>query len=401
VRILVVSNLYPPFFEGGYEIGCKQAVDALKDKGHEVLVLTSYYGIGKPIVQDGVHRLLRFSSDPHLLRRKILYKEVSNQFVLKNICRHFKPDIFFVWNLTHISVALTEVAQKMNIPVCYYVFDSWLSSWESDQWSGIQNSASIIARIIRTAGFLLGIKSPIELPSLHNAIFASAYLKDMAVLKGRARNENVVVWWGINTDRFILRGKNSSTAIRLLYVGQIIRHKGVHTIVNALDIVKKTIGQSRKITLTIVGDTQQVPEYVAELQHIIRVGGLEHCIQFAGKFDNEQLPRIYASHDIFVFASIWDEPFGITLLEAMASGLAVIGTATGGSAEILEDSINALVFEKDNPDSCASQIIRLINTPQLFNTISIGGRRTVEQKFRFDTMIDSLEAHLCNASKCC
>jgi len=397
VRILVVSNLYPPFFEGGYEIGCKQAVDALKDKGHEVLVLTSYYGIGKPAVLDDVYRLLRFSLDP--LCRKILYKELKNRFVMKNICRWFKPERVFIWNLTHVSVAVALVAQNMGIPVCYYVFDGWLANWESDQWSGIQNSSSIIARLIRTVGFLFGLKSMIKLPYLHNAIFASAFLKNMAVLKGKARNENVVVWWGINAERFIPRERDSSTAIKLLYVGQIIGHKGVHTIVKALDIVKKTIGQSRKITLTIVGDTLQVPEYVSELQHIISMRGLEHCIQFAGKHDNEQLPEVYADHDIFVFASIWDEPFGITLLEAMASGLAVVATDTGGSAEILEDSINALVFEKDNPDSCATQIIKLINTPHLFNTISMGGRRTVEQKFRFDKMIDSLEDHLCNALK--
>lgn len=399
MRILVVSNLYPPYFMGGYEIGCKQAVEALKGKGHDVLVLTSHYGIGKPEVQDKVYRLLRLSHDPYLLLKRILYKEVVNQFVLKKICLNFRPDILFAWNLTHISVTLPIVAQKMGIPVCYYVFDSWLCSWESDQWSGLQKSTSIFARLIRVAGRLIGIVAPLQLPCLQYAIFASNYLKNMAIQKGRASNENSVVWWGINTDRFLPREKDISRVVRLLYVGQIIRHKGVHTIVNALEIVKKTIGQSREITLTIVGDTHQVPEYVAELQQTISMKGFEPFIQFTGKRNNEQLPEIYADHDIFVFASIWDEPFGITLLEAMASGLAVVGTATGGSAEILQDSINAIVFEKDNPVSCASQIIRLVEDPSLHAVISKAGRKTVEQKFQFDTTIDSIEECLFNISK--
>lgn len=400
MRILVVSNLYPPFFIGGYEIGCKQAVDALKDKGHDVLVLTSYYGIDKPVVQDNVYRLLRFSYDPNLLRRKILYKEVVNQFVLKRICRQFRPDILFVWNLTHISVTLPIIAQKMRIPVCYYMFDTWLCSWESDQWSLMQKSTSVTARLIRAAGGLIGIEKPFRLPSLQHAIFASNYLKNAAIEKGRASKENSVIWWGINTDRYLLTGEDISKGVRLLYVGQIIRHKGVHTIVNALDIVKSAIGQSQEITLTIVGDILQLPEYVEELQQIIKMKGLEPFIRFTGKLDNEQLPEIYADHDIFVFASIWDEPFGITLLEAMASGLAVLGTATGGSSEILQDSINALVFAKDDPASCAAKIIQLIENPSLHGYISMAGRRTVEQNFQFDNTIELIEEHLQSIVNC-
>jgi len=398
MRILVVSNLYPPLVVGGYEIGCKQAVDALKDKGHNVLVLTSYYGIDEPLMEDGVCRLLKFSSDQYLLQRKILYKEITNQFTLKKICRHFKPDILFVWNLNHVSVTLPIVAQKMKIPVCYYVFDSWLYNWGSDQWSGMQNTTSICARLVRAAGFLAGLELPTKLPSLHNAIFASNYLKEMAVKHGMALSENAVVWWGIDTARFLPRERDFSTTVKLIYVGQIIRHKGVHTVVDAIDIVKKNIDLSREITLTIVGDTQQVPEYVEELRQTIINKDLGQSIQFSGKHDNEQLPEIYADHDILVFASIWDEPFGITLLEAMASGLAVVGTATGGSAEILRDSINSLVFEKDNPASCASQIIRLIENPMLYNSISLAGRETVQQEFKFDATIDLIEEYLCNIS---
>lgn len=396
MHILVLSNLYPPFFVGGYEIGCKQAVDALKGKGHEVLVLTSNYGIGEPLEEDGVLRLLQFSSDPYLLQRKILYKEIANQFTFKKICRYFKPDILFVWNLSHVSVTLLNVAQKMKIPVCYYVFDGWLSEWVSDQWSGMQNKTSICAQSIRAAGFLFGLESPTELPALHNAIFASNYLKKMALKQNMAFSENAVVWWGIDTGRFMSRERDYKATVKLLYVGQIISHKGVHTIVDALDIARKRIGLSQEITLTIVGDTLQVPEYVAELQKTIALKGLEPFVQFTGKLDNEQLPSIYANHDVFVFASIWDEPFGITLLEAMASGLAVLGTATGGSSEILRDSINALVFEKDDPASCASKIICLIENPSLHGYISMGGRRTVEQDFRFDKTIESIEEHLHN-----
>ena len=54
MRILVVSNLYPPHIIGGYELGCRDIVEALKRRGHELLVLTSDYGIGKRGVEPGV-----------------------------------------------------------------------------------------------------------------------------------------------------------------------------------------------------------------------------------------------------------------------------------------------------------------------------------------------------------
>lgn len=400
MRILVVTNLYPPYFIGGYEIGCNQAVDALMRKGHDVVVLTSYYGIGKPEVQDNVFRLLQFSSDPYLLGRKILYKEVVNQRCFKKICRKFRPEIVFIWNLTHISVTLPIVAHKMRVPVCYYVFDNWLYSWESDQWSVFQKSTSICARLIRIAGALLGVVIPRQLPSLQHALFASNYLKCRALEIGRAFKNNTVLWWGITPDRFMPRQKDITYGVKLLYVGQIIRHKGVHTIVDALDIVKNSIGKPYEITLTIVGDTMQVPEYVEELQQSISMKGLGAFIRFTGKLDNDQLPKIYTDHDVFVFASIWDEPFGITLLEAMASGLAVVGTSSGGSAEILRDSINSLVFEKDDPVSCASQIIKLIENPVLKDSIINAGLETIEHEYNFDKTIDSIEHYLYTIASC-
>ena len=79
------------------------------------------------------------------------------------------------------------------------------------------------------------------------------------------------------------------------------------------------------------------------------------------------MPRVYADHDVFVFPSIWEEPFSIGLLEAMACGQAVVGTTTGGSAEILVDGVNSLVFPPGDPRRLARQVKRL------FDFRSVGG----------------------------
>ena len=81
-----------------------------------------------------------------------------------------------------------------------------------------------------------------------------------------------------------------------------------------------------------------------------------------GQMSRDALTSAYREHDILVFASTWEEPLGITLLEAMASGLAVVGTGAGGSAEILQPEVNALTFPRSDVQrvrnrSCALSMI--------------------------------------------
>ncbi len=62
MKILVISDLYPPYQVGGYEINCKDSVEALVDRGHEITVLTSSWGLERKSAQGKVHRLLDFDS---------------------------------------------------------------------------------------------------------------------------------------------------------------------------------------------------------------------------------------------------------------------------------------------------------------------------------------------------
>ena len=68
------------------------------------------------------------------------------------------------------------------------------------------------------------------------------------------------------------------------------------------------------------------------------------------------MPEIYRQHDLLLFPSEWEEPFALTPIEAMACGLPVIGTTTGGSAELFRDRENALTFSAGKPEELAERI---------------------------------------------
>lgn len=396
MRILVLTNFYPPYYVGGYELGCRDVVEGLRARGHEVRVLTSTYKVDKPSRRHGVYRWLQTdfaSSGDRSSFFRLLRKELTNRWAFKSACRSFRPDVIYAWNVTHISVSNLLTAQQMGLPICYFVSDHWLSQWENDLWilNTRRNPHSLHRRIVwRVLHTLLSASGLCHNGSLDlsHAQFVSRFLKQAALEAGKPAASSEVIHWGIDTDRFSTNGASRDPS-KLLYVGQITAHKGVRTAVEALKLVREKYGCD-KATLTVVGG----PDYDKEIELLVRSLRLERSVRFTGLLPRDRLPEIYKQHGTLMFPSVWDEPFSITLLEAMSSGLAVVGTTTGGSAELLADGVNALTFPSWDADACARHVKRLIDDPQLFDRIRENGRRAIQTNFRLDRMIDKIEASL-------
>lgn len=398
MRILVLSNFYPPHIIGGYELGCRDVVEALEHRGHDVAVLTSTHGIARAQQSGTVYRWLESDlalnldgSSSDLI--KLLKKESRNQRAFARVCREFSPDVLYVWNATHISISIALRAQLLGLAVIYFISDHWLTHWESDAlYSLKQRSPRRLYRRVIWKSLAASLNAAGLLPraslNLSNVQFASSYLKQEALAAKRPVSKAEVIHWGIDVNRF--RSSNTSNnPRRLLYVGQLTPLKGIETAIQAL---KRIVEQEcyRSTTLTIVGG----PDYGDRVHRLVSSLGLEENVRFTGLVPRDQLPSIYQEHDILLFPSVWEEPFSLTLLEALSSGLAIVGTNTGGSAEILINEENALTFPKEDIDACAGQVIRLFRDPELMKDLQHNGRRTVQEKFRLDQMVDKIDLAL-------
>lgn len=402
MRILVVSNVYPPHYIGGYELACRDAVEALRDKGHTVEVLTSTYKVGEPVTQDGAHRWLKTEFEL-ALKGEICSPEHSrhmeqhNQKVFRRFCRDFKPDVVFLWNMAWISISLAYITQSLNIPCCCYVFDDWTTRWEEDRWYQTHKHGPCRRRdrvgreTARLRLRLAGLYLPPNFLSLKNFIFSTEYLKQSALRAGKPVRDARVVYWGIHSADYPYAAEKPQPH-RLLFAGQVVKLKGVHTAIEALQVLRRQFSLT-SATLTIAGGSVN-PDEEAYFHQLVGKYGLEDCVHFTGMLPREELQSLYQSHDILIFPSVYDEPFGITILEAMSSGLAVVGTGTGGSGEIMQDGENALLFPKEDAPACASQLMRLMTDNALYEQIRKQGRRSVEQNFDFSRTIDQLEAVL-------
>jgi glycogen synthase len=411
MRILIVNNVYPPYFIGGYELGCRDVARELERRGHRVTVLTSCHGVGKATVEGNVFRWLhwvpaglheRLSRSSY--QRHLFGLELKNQLAFDRVWHSQRPDVVYLWNLARIPISLALRAESRGA-VCYYVSDEWLSQWTEEGWYedgwyrarrahsklrarlawGLMRSAFALARLTWTTNDL----------QLRNVQFCSAFLKQATLRAGRPVAHGHVVHWGVDVDAFSAACDWSpcdGRYKRLLYVGQVLPRKGVHTAIEAMyRLCERGV---RDVTLTIVGDCHQQPDYEMRLRQQVAAFHLEGAVRFLGRQPRERLPEIYREHGVLIFPSCWDEPFAITPLEAMASGLAVVGTTAGGSREIFEEGANALIFREEDSQGCAEQVHRLTSNGAFARDLAERGRHTVLTHFTLRGMVDRIDAHL-------
>lgn len=400
MKILVVTNFYPPHYLGGYELGCRDVVEGLRSLGHEVHVLTSTYGVDRPVEGDRVYRWLKTDyeqiakgRDPAERLPDLVKKEFTNRRAFTRLGTMLKPDLVYLWNMKHISVSIARAAERMGYPVCYFVSDYWLSEWEQDSWQALRDrrpkrlSRRLVWNGLSFALERMGVLSEISL-QLRHVQFCSGFLAEATRRAGKHAVEPEVIHWGVDT-RTYREGKEGKNAKRLLFVGQLITIKGVHTAVEAFHIVKQRPG-FEDATLTIAGG----PDYGSQVARQIVALGLEKDVRLTGLIPRDRLPQLYREHGTLLFSSLWDEPFSITLLEAMASGMAVVGTRTGGSPEILVDGENALVFAKGDAQDCAAKVERLAIDRELFDRIRVNARHTVQSRHTIEDMVRKVDRSL-------
>lgn len=375
-RILAVSNFYPPHHAGGYELGARDILDELRRRGYHVEVLTSTRGVDRPEVAGGVHRVLglEYAMNHRSRARRLAYvveRELASRRAFDRVCREVRPDLVYAFNLRNVSISMLFRAERLGLPVLYFASDDWLAHWERDLWYRLRHSGKSL--------------------DLGRAQFVSEYLKQDAVRAGKAVTGARVVPWGLVTSRYRLRPAGPNRG-RLLFAGQLAEHKGLHTAIEALSIVRQ---RSPRLgaELSLAGRFLD-PAYESRIRHRISSLGLEPHVKFLGSLAREELARQFAEHDVFVFASVWEEPFSIVLLEAMLCGLATVATPTGGTPEIARDRENCLLFAKEDAEACAERILELHERPALADTLRATAQRVVRDGYQLSTMVDRLEPDL-------
>ena len=193
-----------------------------------------------------------------------------------------------------------------------------------------------------------------------------------------------VIYNGIPTRNFA--GKQTPLAgrkLQLLFAGRMVEEKGVQLLLEALALWKT----SRAYECHLLGEGP----YLTQLKQQCQKLGLENRVFFQGVQTN--VPQWMSRSDLFIHPAIWKEGFGITLVEAMASGNLCIAFAQGAIPEIIEDQKNGYLVKETSAQALADQLQNLeavMDQPEKLQEQRMQARKRAEQ-FDIKNMTDRLE----------
>jgi glycosyltransferase involved in cell wall biosynthesis len=372
VKVLVLSNLYPPHALGGYELSCQDVVRRWEATGHTTTIVTTKTRF--PGVADddhGVHRVLEwYWADHQLVRpdpRTRLRIERANRRRLDHLLDQIRPDVVSIWAMGCMSMSLVSLCVQRHMPVVVVVGDDWLRYGPAaDAWLSGWSRRPPWARSIGARLSGVPTRQP-QLPAGVTVAFVSDFIRDSARADGAVGfTTSEIVPPGIDAADFPARDfEPRPWGGQLLCVGRIEPRKGFDTVIRALVDLDE-------VSLRIVGPGN---EHTADLMALARDLDVADRVS-TDAVPRDQLAKIYADADAFVFPSRWEEPFGLVPLEAMSQATPVIATRRGGSAEFLVAEENCLEIAVDDSTTIADAVRRLAAEPDLRERLARSGMQT-------------------------
>ena len=393
MRILIITNLYPPQYLGGYELLCYQVAEYLMAQGHQVEVLTSDF-MSEGELEKGVSRSLKIFQDFRKtfrdslgFRMKMPGIDKYNQAEAQRKVSQFKPDIIFMWSQRRLTLGPALAAERSGIPCVCTMNDEWLGFYEPVKFKW--KLGRLLRYLCQEVCFPTTTTADVK---LKNSFSVSCFTRDAIMAVVQSFTSEDVIYQGIELKSFPYRGlkEELGSPVKLLYVGQLLESKGVSNLVLALALLKS----KGDFVLTIVGTGPA--SYMSRLEE--ECAELKSNIEFMGKVPIDQISELYRAHDIFIFPSIGNEAFGLTHIEAMASGLPVISTLNGGQREFLKDGINCLTFRAGDGKQLVSKIEKMVYDTHLRLEIIEAGRREVETNFSTERYFEEIHQYLQKAA---
>jgi glycogen synthase len=411
MRILVITSYFPPSRLGwGYMQLCEEVTDGLATRGHHLAVLTSTARDGSEIERRyPVHRLLEIDPDWNAKQSAAWQffaerrsREGRALAHLQQVCASLQPDIIFIWDAIGLPRALLLAAERYAPATTVYYFANYLPELPDEYLAYWQREpATTIGKLTKGALGRVALAQlrregkPVPLQYRHT-ICVSQYLRQRFVSKGLIPESAVVIHNGVDLAIFSTPRSDFSALpakpLRCLVAGRVVPDKGIHTVIEAFGLLSQRDETRGQVSLTILGDG--LADYLHTLRQRVAALGLEALVQFMAPVQRAQMPEILAQHDALLLPSEYAEPIARSMQEAMAMGLLVIGTITGGSGELLRHEQNGLVFPPADVPALATQVARAATTPGLRARLASQGQQDVRARFDIRMTVEKIEDYL-------
>lgn len=403
MKILVLSDDFPPYAFGGAGMIAFRASKEFIKQGHQVYVITSTSDKNKQgMSQVGGITVYSLYSQYHARWRS--YVSILNPLVLmqvKEIILEIKPDIVHAHNVhAHLSYASLILAKKYSPKVFMTAHD--MMSVYPGPFTEFINTKDLscpkkfdyrVTKLMMVKKFRLRY-NPFRnfivkklLNGINGVVAVSDALKNG--LSQNGINVKMVIHNGINISEWDVL-EDEATMFKhsvgldgfsvILFGGRLSGVKGGDIILEAMNLVSKQFPLAK---LFVVGKKDFYAERMEKRAESL---GLRDKIIFAGWLSEDDMKKAYAISEIVVVPSVHLDPFPTVNLEALSLRKPVVSTCFGGSSEIIKDGENGFIVNPLNINKLAEVIIELLNDKEKARRLGEEGYRLVAQKYTIEEM---------------
>lgn len=176
----------------------------------------------------------------------------------------------------------------------------------------------------------------------------------------------------------------------ILYVGRLNPVKGVHVLIEAFKQVHAVLPHARLIITgsSFFGGAAKTG-YELELVNLSQ--SINHAIIFTGFLPHEKLKYLYSAVDLISVPSVWQDPCPLVVLEGMASGKCVVGSAVGGVPEMIEHDVDGILVPPGNAQVLADSLIRVLQDPSVNHALGGQARQKILVSFAWERLVKQIE----------
>jgi glycogen(starch) synthase len=381
MRVMLISNLYPPFYVGGYEISCSEVARGLASRGHDIRVLTTPSHIPASPDLHYIDRCLDLRwYDPYPANLGLTdydvfasaCSHVKNTLEIRSALLRFDPDLVYCWHMLGIGgLAILDLLTMLGVPWVLHLMDNVPDLL-------INPTPAKIRTIFTRAGY--EILRDAKIISMSTHLLSEIVDKTGIIFR---QHVEIIPGWVASNNLPLRTAYQSEGKTRFIMAGAIVPHKGMDLILEAAELLLQEGFNNFGIDFYGTGLTD----------HYLTVAsafGLTNYVHFLGGLNKSELLLKYANYDVFLFPTQEREPFGIAPIEAAACGCVPIITGNCGVSERLVHGVHCLKIERSIgglADAMRAVLCKQVDLP----AIGKAAAALVRSDLAFEDCMDRIE----------
>lgn len=364
LQLLMVAHAFPPTV-GGVESHLLDIATELRNRGHDVACLVG--GTDHDETVDGITVFRRTALTPASLLRchDIPALQQRLRAVIDAVNSAVSPHIIHAHNGHHYGTALADQLTASHLPAAVNtvhdpVFEAASQGALSAPWALTIYVSEFMRQELPTNSASLVLRLGIDVDAFASATEPHA---EMAML------ERPVIF----------------------HPARLLSWKGVLVGVRAFAKMRRIVGRGSLVLCgseDIVTERREQRQFRAEVRRVTAAMSVDAHVHWLS-FERREIAKAYRASDLVWYPSTGDEPLGLVPLEAMAAGVPVVVSDSGGLVETVVDGTTGLVVARGDEQALCDAATRVLNDKKLRRSLIAAGRHRVDS-FRIDDYVDEL-----------